>query len=161
MKRYEVQEKTYREEVLVEVKCDECGALEQDTRWGRLIPVTIHIDPGEEGGATDELDYCDDCLVAKADALVAAGSTSELVASGRRPAPQLGVCAWDWKDQPDWDELSSMAARLTDGRLYLREVSTGETAFAVVLSTTPLSEEEATEEYRNWLASEEDQANQS
>lgn len=78
MKRYEYKEVTQFQEVLVEYKCDGCGARPVGLA-GRLIPVAIEVNYQEEFGSRDEYDYCDGCLVSKAPLFEAAGSTSELV----------------------------------------------------------------------------------
>lgn len=55
-------------------KCSICGYV----TWP-LFPVAIEVNYGEEFGARDEYEFCDPCLIGKADALVAAGSRAELV----------------------------------------------------------------------------------
>lgn len=79
MRRLEKRSITTDMWVETEAKCDKCGIDEKDAPWGQLIPVTISINPGEEGGSVDEYDYCEDCLVDLADILKAAGSKAELV----------------------------------------------------------------------------------
>jgi hypothetical protein len=79
VRRYEVRDVTVQREVLVEESCDGCGAT------AGLIPVAIEVNDGEEFGRRDEYDYCDDCLMARADLLIAAGSRAELV-TGVAPA---------------------------------------------------------------------------
>lgn len=79
MRRFEVREQTVRQKVEVEARCDGCGCLEAEAPWRRLFPVAIEVDPGEEGGGRDEYDYCDACLVARAEVLKTAGSRAELV----------------------------------------------------------------------------------
>jgi hypothetical protein len=80
MRRYEIKQVTVSRSTCVESKCDGCGILEAEAEWGRLLPVVIEIDMGEEGGSRDQYDYCDPCLIERADILRAAGSTSRLVA---------------------------------------------------------------------------------
>lgn len=77
MRRYEYKEVTQFQEVLIEYKCDGCGATDQEA--GGLIPVAIEVNYQEEFGSRDEYEYCDHCLVAKAPLFVSVGSTSELV----------------------------------------------------------------------------------
>lgn len=77
MKRYETQQRAI--EVLAATSCDGCGL---EPGWtGDLVSVVISVNAGEEGGSVDEYDYCDDCLVARAPLLVAAGSCADLVSS--------------------------------------------------------------------------------
>lgn len=79
MRRYERQQVTVNQRIEVEYKCDGCGVDAANAEFGTLIPVAIEVNYGEEFGRRDEYDYCNDCLVVRADALVAAGSRSELV----------------------------------------------------------------------------------
>lgn len=75
MKRYETRPTPMRR--LAGTVCDGCG-LEQG--FGpSFAEVIISVHEGEEGGGRDEYDYCDDCLVQRAPALVAAGSRAPLV----------------------------------------------------------------------------------
>lgn len=81
MRRYETRERTTQHHVLVEETCDGCGRTPADA-VSPLILVAIEVNHGEEQGARDEYDYCDDCLIERADRLVAAGSRSPLVTGG-------------------------------------------------------------------------------
>lgn len=75
MKHYET--KTVERETLADVVCDGCGARQ---RFGLLfVEVVISVHDGEEGGGRDEYDFCDDCLVERAPALVGAGSRAPLI----------------------------------------------------------------------------------
>jgi len=77
MKRYENESVMVEREVLAEAVCDRCG---WSTRYAsQLITVVISVHEGEEGGAVDEYDYCDDCLVELAPVLAAAGSKADVV----------------------------------------------------------------------------------
>lgn len=78
-RRYERQQVTLPMQVEVAAVCDGCGVAEAEADFGRLIPVAIEVDLGEEGGSRDQYDYCNRCLIAIADVLVAAGSRSGLV----------------------------------------------------------------------------------
>jgi hypothetical protein len=66
-------------EEIAETTCDGCGISEGIGAMGRLIPVIIAINEGEEGGHVTELDYCDDCIVERAPAFVAAGAKAPIV----------------------------------------------------------------------------------
>lgn len=77
MRKYERKETTQFMEILVEYKCDICGRT--DKECGGLFAVAIEVNYNEEFGSRDEYDYCEECLMVKADVLVAAGSTAELV----------------------------------------------------------------------------------
>jgi hypothetical protein len=77
VKRFESESVMVAREVLAEATCDRCG---WSTRYAsELITVVISVHEGEEGGAVDECDYCDDCIVELAPVLVAAGSKAEMV----------------------------------------------------------------------------------
>lgn len=72
MKHYETATREF--ERYTHTTCDGCGIT------GRyFIEVRISVHDGEEGGGTNELDYCDDCLIERADILRAAGSTAALI----------------------------------------------------------------------------------
>jgi hypothetical protein len=51
---------------------------------------------------------------------------------------QTRVLEWDWRAQPDLDELADAIRDLSGGRLHLAQVDTGGDSYAVVLSTLPL-----------------------
>jgi hypothetical protein len=79
------------QEIEVEAKCDRCGVLEADADMAWLCPVVIEVNKGEEGGRRDEYDYCNDCLIEMADALMAAGSRAFLVTGSVLTCPRLPV----------------------------------------------------------------------
>ncbi len=78
MKRYEWQRVTFDQRTEVGAECDGCG-VSSEKAWPPLVEVVIAINEGEEGGHRTELDYCNDCLVARAEAFTAAGSRAPLV----------------------------------------------------------------------------------
>lgn len=69
MKKYETQLHPF--ERYVGSVCDGCGSEEPN-----LVEVVISVNEGEEGGRRDEYDYCDRCIMERADALMSAGSTA-------------------------------------------------------------------------------------
>jgi hypothetical protein len=79
VRRYERREVVAHQQVLVEAKCDRCGVTEDEAEGAWLCPVAIEVNLREEEGRRDEYDYCNPCLVAIADVLVAAGSKSGLL----------------------------------------------------------------------------------
>jgi hypothetical protein len=85
VRRRERKPVTVFQEQVVEYKCDRCGVSEEDSEGGWLFPVAIEVNMDEEFGSRDEYDYCNPCLIALADVLVAAGSRSELVTGGTEP----------------------------------------------------------------------------
>jgi hypothetical protein len=76
VRRYEVQDVVVQREVPLEATCDGCGVSEDDES---LVEVLLSVAEGGEGGAVDELHYCDACLVERSAAFVRVGSTAELV----------------------------------------------------------------------------------
>lgn len=85
MRRYEERPVVRATRIQIEARCDRCGRLEEPGAMGRLVPVVISINEGEEMGHRTELDYCDDCLVALADHFVAAGSKAPYVTGEELP----------------------------------------------------------------------------
>ena len=124
MRRYEIQDVTVQREVETGRECDGCGVGEADTDW--LTPVVVSVNEGEEQGGVDELDFCETCLLARAPALVAAGSTAEYV-TGLPQGPVLSVDArrnltgrlvdlrdrWRADGMPGADELTALLAELS------------------------------------------------
>lgn len=90
MRRVEIQDVTVQREVELSRECNGCGADEADTDG--LVEVVITVNEGEEMGGGDVLDYCDACLMLRASAIVAAGSTAEYV-TGLPQGPVLDVDA--------------------------------------------------------------------
>lgn len=81
MKRYETR--TVEQRHYVGETCDGCG-----NTGPYLVEVVISVNEGEEGGRRDEYDFCDDCLVERAPALVAAGSRAPIVTGEDAPEPE-------------------------------------------------------------------------
>lgn len=79
MRHYETRSVTVERVEEVRRTCDGCGVDQDETEFGRLVEVFISVNEGEEFGGADELDFCDPCLVARAPALRAAGSTAEII----------------------------------------------------------------------------------
>jgi hypothetical protein len=78
VKTFRRESVTVEREIETGYQCDGCGAT--GLRGYDVIRVVIEVHEGEEGGGRDEYDYCDDCLVARAPLLAAAGSRAPLVA---------------------------------------------------------------------------------
>lgn len=78
MRLTRTEEATYQRTVDDGYQCDGCGM--RDPHGYDTVTVTISIHEGEEGGGVDEYHYCDDCLVQRAEAFVAAGSRAPIVA---------------------------------------------------------------------------------
>lgn len=59
--------------------------------------------------------------------------------------PAFRFMTWDWKDQPDLQELATLVNQVSGGRkIFFTEADTGGDAFAIVVSDVELSKEEAT-----------------
>lgn len=78
MKRYETR--TVEHRAYVGATCSGCGSASP-----YLVEVVISVHEGEEGGRRDEYDFCDDCLIERAPALVAAGSRAPVVTGQDEP----------------------------------------------------------------------------
>ena len=57
------------------------------------------------------------------------------------------VVSWDWREQPDIDELAAAVRELSDGLVHVTQVETCSDEYAIVLAGRPLDAEEA---YRLW-----------
>lgn len=53
------------------------------------------------------------------------------------------VLSWDWRAQPDLQQLARDLLRVSGGTVHLAEVDTGGDEYAIVLSSSPLSNAEA------------------
>jgi hypothetical protein len=53
------------------------------------------------------------------------------------------VMEWDWRAQPDLDELGKAIRELSGGTLELQEVATGSDSYALVVADQPLTEQDA------------------
>lgn len=62
--------------------------------------------------------------------------------------PGPGLLTWDWRGQPDLDDLRQL---LLGFGVHLTEVDTGSDEYAIVLSAVPLSDAEAVDVFaRRW-----------
>lgn len=53
------------------------------------------------------------------------------------------VLWWDWREQPDLGALAKILTEVSGGTVHLHEVDTCSDEYAVVISSAPLSAEEA------------------
>lgn len=53
------------------------------------------------------------------------------------------MLTWDWRAQPDLDQLAAAILALTGGNVGLYQVDTGSDDYAIVLADLPLTEAEA------------------
>ena len=63
---------------------------------------------------------------------------------------RASVLSWDWREQPDFDDLARVLLALSGGAIHLQQVDTGSDQFAVVVSTSALSEETVQETFTRW-----------
>jgi hypothetical protein len=77
MRKYEQVSTKQMVTKLVSHTCDLCGA---DSKDKYLIEVIISVNYGQEGGAEDSFDYCNDCFMAEIRLhLLGLGSKAEIV----------------------------------------------------------------------------------
>lgn len=60
----------------------------------------------------------------------------------------IRILDWDWKEQPDFDEIGRILAELTDHKIWLRTPETGSDQLALVLANEPLDDAVAYEAYQ-------------
>jgi hypothetical protein len=82
MRHYETR--TQQVKAYKTTTCDGCGL--DIPYYGTTVIISVNA--GEEGGRVDEYDYCEDCLLARADTLVAAGSRAPLVTGKDAPVDE-------------------------------------------------------------------------
>jgi hypothetical protein len=54
------------------------------------------------------------------------------------------VLSWDWRGQPDLNQLAAAIRDLSEGRVSVQQVDTGSDEYAIVLSDEPLTASQAT-----------------
>lgn len=62
-------------------------------------------------------------------------------------AKNVFVHIWDWKEQPNFNEIQSSVNEL-DGKPTFTEVQTGSDEYAVIISTSDISESDAKRFYK-------------
>jgi hypothetical protein len=55
---------------------------------------------------------------------------------------QPEILSWDWREQPNLDQLAAALGRVSGGTVHLAQVDTGSDEYAIVLSPMPLSDAE-------------------
>lgn len=61
------------------------------------------------------------------------------------------VLSWDWREQPDMEELGRIVWEKSGGRVAITSVEdTGSDQYAVVISDKPLRQVEARDVYLRW-----------
>ncbi len=79
MKLWRVETQQREVEVFDGTRCDGCGRVFPEDHVPSLIEVFVSVNPGQAYGGEDFLDFCDTCFTGRCAALVAVGSTAELV----------------------------------------------------------------------------------
>jgi hypothetical protein len=57
--------------------------------------------------------------------------------------------SWDWRGQPDLDQLARIVLDVSGGTVHVHQVDTGSDDYAIVVSDRPLTDGEA---YAVWVA---------
>lgn len=75
-----------------------------------------------------------------------------LDAGYRRPTdePRAAVLTWDWRGQPDLNQLGRVIHDLSGGVLHLRPVDTGSDEYAIVIANTDVDGATARAAYDRW-----------
>jgi hypothetical protein len=60
---------------------------------------------------------------------------------------QPELLTWDWRGQPDLDELARILLEVSAGTVHLHQVDTGGDEYAIVLADRALSDREALDVY--------------
>lgn len=53
-------------------------------------------------------------------------------------APEPVVLSWDWKEQPDLDELAEIVREMSGGTVHIRQVETHSDEYAIVIAPNEL-----------------------
>lgn len=75
------------------------------------------------------------------------------------PRPTTGIArvmTWDWREQPDIDDLGGIIDVLSGGALHVMEPDTDSDEHALVISTVPLDADQAKDVFRRWWVSEDE-----
>jgi hypothetical protein len=82
--------------------------------------------------------------------LTDAGKSAVLYAGYEPPKhrPAAAIMSWDWREQPDLNQLAGLVRSLTGGALHVQPADTGMDQCGIVLSTVPLGEAAATDVWR-------------
>lgn len=64
------------------------------------------------------------------------------------PRPQTAVLTWDWREQPNLDELDRIVYNMTTS-VRIHQVDTGSDQYAVVITTDDLDAEAVQVAYRD------------
>ena len=66
----------------------------------------------------------------------------------------IQIFSWDWKESPDFAEIGPAITEVSGGTVFITEVETGSDQFAIVVSSSQLTAEQAAEAYQEeWGAS--------
>lgn len=67
------------------------------------------------------------------------------------PTHEPVVLSWDWKEQPDLDELAAAVREMSGGTVHIHQVETHSDEYAIVIGPTELKPAEAYRIYeRRW-----------
>ena len=65
--------------------------------------------------------------------------------------PTPAVLTWDWREQPDPDELARAVRDVSGGTVHIRQVDTGSDQYAIVVAAADLDDEAVQDVYDRWL----------
>lgn len=56
---------------------------------------------------------------------------------------EMRVLSWDWREQPDLDDLADAVREVSGGRAHVTQVDTGSDQYAIVIADRKLTADEA------------------
>jgi hypothetical protein len=65
----------------------------------------------------------------------------------------LAVLSWDWREQPNLDELARAVREVSGGTVHVAQVDTSSDQYAIVVSTVALDGPAVVDAYDRWLGS--------
>lgn len=63
--------------------------------------------------------------------------------------PKYSVIMWDYKDQPDWDQINFALIEVANGGIHTVDTQTDQ--YAIVISDMQDTTKEVQEKYEQWL----------
>jgi len=66
------------------------------------------------------------------------------------------ILSWDWREQPDLDELAKAVLEMSGGTVHIHAVETHSDQYAIVLADTELDDAVVAETYRRWYYEDEE-----
>lgn len=63
---------------------------------------------------------------------------------------EIRVLTWDWKEQPDLDDLARIVHDVSQCHVHLYQVDTGSDQYALVVARNPIGSQAAHDAYRRY-----------